>query len=91
MTGPFISTKVAGFDGDNDVDLIDFDEWEWCLAGPDIEPDEDCQALDLDTHGDVDMADFVELRGGNVEAIKAEVEALADNAKRIEADDLWPG
>ncbi len=37
-----------------------------------------------------DIADFVALRGGDVQAIKAEIEALANSTLPVEPGDPWP-
>jgi hypothetical protein len=56
-----VLTVAAGpgdMDGDGDVDLVDFAEWEPCLSGPDVTPDPGCEAADLDSDNDVDINDF---------------------------------
>lgn len=47
------------YDGDGDVDLNDFGEFEACFTGSDRPPDEPpCEFFDLDEDGDVDCADW---------------------------------
>ena len=60
------SSDVSGdFDGDGDVDLIDFEFLTSCLNGPGNEPSPSCTAeefaiADLDSDLDVDLADFAQ-------------------------------
>ncbi|MEW6251620.1 MAG: hypothetical protein AB1716_13315 [Planctomycetota bacterium] len=49
-------------DGDNDVDIADFNEFESCLTGPGGELGPYCDCHDLDGDADVDLSDFVELQ-----------------------------
>lgn len=51
---------VAGdCDGDGDVDLADFGEFQLCFSGPDGGPvSEECGCADFDDDGDVDLVDF---------------------------------
>jgi hypothetical protein len=46
------------WDGDGDVDLVDFAALADCLGGPGVDATEDCVSSDLDMDGDVDLADF---------------------------------
>jgi 6-phosphogluconolactonase (cycloisomerase 2 family) len=47
------------FDGDGDVDLSDFGQFQLCFTGPGGSFDDpDCAAFDFDDDGDVDLADF---------------------------------
>jgi hypothetical protein len=53
------------FDGDSDVDLIDFAYFTSCLNGPGIAPSPSCTTeesaiADLESDLDVDLADFAE-------------------------------
>jgi hypothetical protein len=48
----------SDFDGDNDVDLIDFGLFQRCFGGPGQEVWEGCEIVDLDDDGDVDISDF---------------------------------
>jgi hypothetical protein len=51
------------FDGDGDVDLTDFAEFQLCFTGPGGGPIEaSCQAGDADQDDDVDLADFGEFQ-----------------------------
>jgi hypothetical protein len=55
MIGP----DPADFDGDGDVDLVDFDHFRACATGsavPQVDPA--CQDADMDDDDDVDQADF---------------------------------
>ncbi len=53
------STPPAGgdCDGDEDVDIDDFDTFDGCMVGPDIDRSTLCACADLDDDGDVDLAD----------------------------------
>lgn len=46
------------FDGDGDVDLVDFANYQLCYSGPGGEVAEDCQCADFDGDGDADLVDF---------------------------------
>jgi hypothetical protein len=48
----------SDFDGDNDVDLIDFGLFQRCFGGPGQGIWEGCEIVDLDEDGDVDISDF---------------------------------
>ncbi|MCK4342146.1 MAG: hypothetical protein KAY37_10545 [Phycisphaerae bacterium] len=52
------SWRPGDLDGDNDIDLDDFDILAGCLTGPDVTIAPDCEPADLDLDGDVDLADF---------------------------------
>ncbi|MFH1747064.1 MAG: hypothetical protein ABIG44_08475 [Planctomycetota bacterium] len=45
-------------DGDQDVDINDFEAFADCMAGPSAAPPSDCNCADLDEDGDADLADF---------------------------------
>jgi hypothetical protein len=46
-------------DGDNDIDLTDFANFQLCYTGLDGGPVEvDCLCSDFDNDGDVDLTDF---------------------------------
>ena len=50
---------VAGdCDGDSDVDLDDFYNFEACMQGPEIAPGAGCACVDFDLDNDVDLLDF---------------------------------
>ncbi len=70
-TGPFrsnfyvdaveITVEAAlpgDFDGDGDVDLNDFEQFDACLTGPGGGAQPPCDAFDFDADNDVDFADF---------------------------------
>ena len=48
----------ADFDGDCDVDRLDFEAFAACATGPGLPPAPACAPMDLDGDGDVDQADF---------------------------------
>ncbi len=45
-------------DGDDDVDLGDYVDFEACLHGPGGGLGDGCECFDFDTDGDVDLEDF---------------------------------
>ncbi len=45
-------------DGDNDVDLDDYADFEACLAGPDAGLGTGCECFDFDGDEDNDLKDF---------------------------------
>lgn len=45
-------------DGDGDVDLVDFADFQLCFTGPGGSVGPDCECADFDGDGDVDLADF---------------------------------
>jgi hypothetical protein len=49
------------FDGDNDVDLLDWQQFDLCYtgAGSFFTPDDPCAIADVDGDGDIDESDFV--------------------------------
>ncbi len=49
---------AADFDCNGNVDLLDFDDFESCMTGPNTALDPGCDAMDLDSDVDVDMGDF---------------------------------
>lgn len=46
-------------DGDDDVDLTDYELFMRCMKGPDIEVDPSCDVVDLQTDRSVDLRDFL--------------------------------
>lgn len=46
------------FDGDNDVDIVDFSTFTGCFAGAGAEPPLGCEPADFDGDRDVDIVDF---------------------------------
>ena len=60
LTGGFWIGQAPGdCNWDGGVNLIDFSDFEACLAGPDAEPGgTPCPCFDRDGDGDVDLADF---------------------------------
>jgi hypothetical protein len=72
VTGTVDASEVPGdFDGDGDVDLIDYNQYADCLAGPDAAPNpqnggvnaQDClDAFDLTGDLDVDLEDFADFQ-----------------------------
>jgi hypothetical protein len=60
----FTTARFNGdFDGDLDVDLADFGEFQICYTGTGALPEPGCERADLDGNGDVDPVDFVILAG----------------------------
>ncbi len=54
-----ISDAIPGdTDGDDDVDLTDFELFMTCMGGPDIDIDPTCDVVDLQTDRNVDLRDF---------------------------------
>ena len=50
---------IGDYDCDEDVDLLDFENWAACMTGPDAGPyDEGCATFDFNGDQDVDHADF---------------------------------
>ena len=63
LTGGFWFGFAPGdCDGDGDVDLHDFVDFEACLAGPGGGLGTGCDCFDLDDNGDVDLGDFAEFQ-----------------------------
>jgi hypothetical protein len=61
MIGPAGNTlagTAGDFDGDGDVDLVDFGEFQICFSGPGVSAGDECARGDFDGDGDVDLADF---------------------------------
>lgn len=60
LFGGFWFPVVAGDgNGDGVVDLVDYDVFEGCLAGPGGEtPDDQCSSFDTDGSGAIDLGDF---------------------------------
>lgn len=46
------------FDGDNDVDRLDFNQFKSCLSQSNIPYETECSRADIDEDGDVDQEDF---------------------------------
>lgn len=59
---PFLQIDLAGvpgdFDGDGDVDIVDFTTFSGCFGGSGEPVQEGCESADLDGDGDVDIVDF---------------------------------
>ncbi len=54
-----VPSGTGDFDGDGDVDFVDFGRWQRCFAGPDGEPiDEACTPGDFDDDDDIDLLDY---------------------------------
>lgn len=49
------------FNGDSNVDLLDYDYFQICVSGPDGAAAEGCGCADVDADGDIDLRDFREL------------------------------
>lgn len=68
LTGGFWGVTPAGpsapgdCDGDGDVDLIDFGDFELCLSGPATLSPLGCACADGDGDGDTDLDDFAEFQ-----------------------------
>jgi hypothetical protein len=59
----YFSLIPADLDQDQSVSMADFNLFEPCLTGPNIEQtDPNCRKADLDLDGDVDVRDFAELQ-----------------------------
>lgn len=59
VTRLYGSAFVGDFDNDGDVDLEDFNHFDFCFSGPGISQDDPaCQDARFDGDGDVDMVDF---------------------------------
>ena len=56
------SLASGDLDDDGDIDADDFAVLAGCLAGPELEYPPDCDAADLDSDTDVDLADFAEFQ-----------------------------
>jgi WD40 repeat protein len=49
-------------DGDGDVDLVDFAQFQLCFTGPGAPLADGCDSVDFDNDNDVDLADFGEFQ-----------------------------
>jgi hypothetical protein len=58
----FVRTVLPDFDGDGDVDLVDFAHLASCFAGPNRPPRVGCEDADFDNDGDVDLDDYAIFR-----------------------------
>ncbi len=63
LTGGFWAVTIApplpgNCDGDNDVDMADFEDLATCLLGPDNGLGPNCGCFDIDQDGDVSSTDF---------------------------------
>ena len=66
LTGGFWFRLDSGdCNDDGGVNLIDYADFEGCMAGPSVWPGEaPCPCLDLDADHDVDLADFGDFQRG---------------------------
>lgn len=73
LTGGFWAGATAGtsspcgenagdFDGDGDVDLVDFGEFQLCFTGGTGTISEGCECADFDGDNDADLVDFGEFQ-----------------------------
>lgn len=66
MSGPFTivgGPPLADADGDGDVDLVDYEQFEMCFTGPGGTATGACVAVfDWEPDGDIDQADFAALQ-----------------------------
>ena len=54
-----VPSGTGDFDGDGDVDLVDFGRLQVCFSGSNGEPiDEACNSGDFDDDGDIDLLDY---------------------------------
>lgn len=53
-----VRLQPADYDGDGDVDLLDFDLFDACVSGPAVPYAQGCSGKDFDSDGDVDQDDF---------------------------------
>jgi hypothetical protein len=51
-------------DGDGDLDLVDFAEFQLCFSGPTMQASPECSCSDMDGNGTVDLVDFGEFQLG---------------------------
>ena len=59
LTGGFWFEEPPGdCNGTGGVNLLDYDEFESCLSGPDVSVVEGCECFDVDHSGSVDLVDF---------------------------------
>ena len=53
-----VEIPMGDFDGDSDVDLVDFGHFHLCYSGANQDYASGCEAGDFDEDGDIDMADY---------------------------------
>lgn len=59
VTGIYCFPADGDWDGDGEVDLLDYDRWPACRTGPGtLFTDDHCESFDFDLDGDVDTYDF---------------------------------
>jgi hypothetical protein len=56
--GVHVDIPDGDFNGDGNVDLVDYAQFEACIADPGIPVDPPCDFFDLDADGDVDCTDW---------------------------------
>lgn len=56
--GTVVATCFGDFNGDGDVDLADFRQFQLCFTGSEGDAPGQCSCADFDADGDVDLIDF---------------------------------
>ena len=56
--GAYEAPTAGDCNGDERVDLVDYEVFHACLTGPGVQAMPSCWMLDLDADGDVDLSDY---------------------------------